>query len=168
MDKINTKIRVLFFFALALSIGFPLGVLGIIFGAINGITALLVLGIIFAVAGFYGMPLLWVGYGEKRRYRSLLLMIETEHLYTVSALAAQTGYSEKEIREKINKMIISRELVGYLFIDDMLVLNNNEKQKKREPEIKQHRCECCGAMMIYEDGRYKCEYCLYSEAAEKP
>ena len=45
MDKINRDVRGWFFIALTFSLLLPFGVFGIIFGAVNGITALLVIGI---------------------------------------------------------------------------------------------------------------------------
>ncbi len=157
MKKINKKIRLLFGFSLGLSVGFPLGVLGIIFGATKGITALLVCGIVLAVAGFYAMPILWVQYGEKRRDRNILNMIEHENIYTVSALAAQTGQPENVVRDKLKKMISSRELVGYLLVDDTLQLNTNAKQYA--PNRVAKKCEGCGATMLSDGEKFVCEYC---------
>ncbi len=157
MRKIDKKIRILFAFALGLSIGFPLGVLGIIFGAINGMIPLLIVGIVLAAAGFYGMPLLWVYYGQGRRDRRMLQMIDNEHIYTVSGLAAQMNMQEKEVREKLKAMIVSGDLNGYLLVDDTLELNTNLKQSARNRETK--KCENCGAMMAFDGVKFICEYC---------
>ncbi len=162
MTVINRKLRLLFFFALGLSVCFPLGVLGIIFGAINNIVILLVLGIVFTVAGFYAMPLLWVRYGERRGDRTLLFMIEKENIYTVSGLAAQTGYAEDNIRDRIKRMIHDHILAGFLFVDDALILNTNEKQEESAPPVK--KCPNCGAQMKHDGTQYKCEYCLTDHA----
>ncbi len=157
MQEINKKIRVLFGFALGLSICFPLGILGIVFGAVKGIIFLLVAGIVFTVAGFYAMPLLWVRYAERRQDRTLLTMILHENIYTISGLAAQTGYAENVVREKVKKMLLSRELSGYLLVDDVLELNTNTKQTARTSQTK--KCENCGAMMVFDGVKFVCEYC---------
>ncbi len=162
MNVLNKKLRLLFSFSLALSIGFPLGVLGIIFGAVKGIVALLVVGIVFTVAGFYAMPLLWVRYGERRGDRTLLFMIEKEFIYTVEGLSVQTGYKADDIRTRINRMIHDHILVGYLFVDDTLVLNTNEQQ--REAAAPTRKCPNCGAEMVYDGEKYNCDYCLSSFA----
>ncbi len=157
MKRINKNIRTLFWFALGLSVGLPAGILGIVFGAIHKIIPLLVLGILLVVGGFYVMPILWVKYGEKRQDRTLLNMIEHENIYTVSGLAAQTGYAEKTVREKLKKMLLTRELVGYLLVDDVLELNVNAKQTARTRRTQ--RCEFCGAMADFDGVKFVCEYC---------
>ncbi len=158
MEVINKKLRLLFSFALALSIGFPLGVLGIIFGAVFGIVFLLVLGILLTVSGFYAMPLLWVRYAERRGDRTLLIIIEKDYIYTVQGLQTQTGYTEENIRQRLARMIHDRILVGYIFEGDELILNNNERQKNAAPPAK--KCPACGAQMIHDGEIYRCEYCL--------
>ncbi len=157
IDRINKKIRLLFGFALGLSIGFPAGVLGIVFGAVLGMIPLLVLGILLTVGGFYAMPILWIKYGERRGDRALLFMIEQEHLYTVKALALQTGQKESAIREKIKSLILSHILTGYLFRDDILELNENQKQTEGSRRTK--KCDHCGALMAFDGLFFRCEYC---------
>ncbi len=165
MQKINKRIRVLFGFSLGLSIGFPLGILGIVFGAVKGIVALLVVGILLTAAGFYVMPILWVRYGERRQDRTLLRMIEHEHLYTVRDLAVQTGHSEQTVREKLKKMLLARELTGYLLVDDVLELNTNAKQTAKTRRTQ--KCENCGAMMAFDGVKFVCEYCGAVVKAER-
>ncbi len=157
MEKINQKIRLLFFFALGLSIGFPAGIVGIVLGAKNDIVAVLVCGIVLTVAGFYVMPILWVRYGEKRRDRTILHMVLDEHIYTVGDLARQTGYTEQVVRDKLKRMLLSRELTGYLLVDDVLELNTNVKQTARTRQTK--KCENCGATMGFDGVKFVCEYC---------
>ncbi len=157
MSVLNKKIGLLFGFSLGLSIGMPLGILGIVFGATGGNVFLLVGGIALTVAGFYVMPILWVRYAERRGDRTLFRLIEHEYIYTVSGLALQSGYAEENVRERIKRMIHDRALVGYLFIDDELTLNKNQKQKKAPLPAK--KCPNCGAQMQHNGNHYFCEYC---------
>ncbi len=161
MKRLNKRIRTLFFFALGLSVGLPAGIVGIVFGAVFKIIPLLVCGIILTVIGFYVMPILWVRYGERRGDRSLLYMIENDHLYTVKELSRQTNYPENEVRARIKRLILSRCLVGYLFQDDTLVLNTNEKQAAAPKPSR--TCRRCGAEMIHDGTQYFCEYCKHTE-----
>ncbi len=161
MKKLNTRIRLLFGFALALSIGFPLGVLGIIFGATKGMVAMLVVGIVLTVCGFYGMPLLWVGYGSRRQDRVLLHLIGQEHLLSVAELAVQTGYAEEDVRTRLKWLLSHGMLTGYVFRDDALVLNEHTKQKS----LPSKNCPRCGGGMTILSGGYLCEYCDYKELA---
>ncbi len=158
MDNINKRLRNLFLFALLLSIGLPIGILCIIFGASNSIIPLLVIGIILAVAGFYIMPILWVAYASARNDLNILRMIENSYIYTVKDIATQTGYTETHVRERIMKMIAKHELNGYIFKDDTLYINTNQKQT----ETNSHKtvvCDRCGAVMTYNGLVYHCEYC---------
>ncbi len=161
MNKINQTLRLLFAFSLLLSIGFPLGVLGIIFGATGGNTFLLVGGILLTAAGFYVMPILWVRYAERRGDRTLCFMIEKEHIYTVEGLVAQTGYTEENVRTRIMRMIHGHILVGYLFRDDVLEQNENEEQSTKRRRTK--KCPQCGALMVFDGLHFYCEYCRYTE-----
>ncbi len=161
MEKIDQQLRTLFAFALALSICFPLGVLGIIFGAVNWIVPLLVAGIILTVAGFYVMPILWVKYGEKRGDRTLLCAIQYDHIYTVRDLSIQTGYPEENVRMRIQRMILARQLTGYLFRNDVLELNINRRQTKESAQSsrRQRTCPGCGAQMFFDGLHFRCDYC---------
>ncbi len=164
MEQINHSIRLYFWFALGLSVGLPAGVIGIVFGAVFWILPLLIIGILLAVAGFYVMPLLWIKYGERRGDRTLLRMIEQDYLYTVPELAAQTGYSEADVRARIKRPILSHALVGYLFRDDVLELNTN--QKKTRGIGCTRKCESCGAVMHFDGTQFRCDYCQQTADAD--
>ncbi len=156
MKKLNSDINKLFWWALGLSVGFPVGVVCIVFGAVNHQFILMAFGIVLAIAGFYVMPILWVQFGEKKGYKSLLLMIENDYLYSVAELSAQTGKPENKIREMIKYAIFKQYLTGYLFKDDVLTINNNIKQTK---QYNTKQCPTCGAKMHFKDDRYVCDYC---------
>ncbi len=163
MKKITKICKIIFALALALSIGFPCGILGIIFGASKHITVLLVLGIIFTVLGFYVMPILWVMYGTLRGDMGLLLMIEADGLHTVFDIANQTGYAIKDVRDRINKLIRKRWLTGYTFTDDELVpIGGRPTREKKSYPAK--ACPRCGAQLPHDGEKYKCEYCGFVES----
>ncbi len=157
IEKINKKIRSLFWWALGLSIGFPLGIVALVFGAIELNIPLLVGGILLVIAGFYAMPILWVRYGDRRQDRNLLDLVLHEHIYTVGDLARLSGISEKNVREKLKKMLISRELSGYLLVDDVLELNTNTAQTAKT--VRTQKCANCGAEMCFDGAKFVCEYC---------
>ncbi len=167
MNSLNKKIRTVFFISLALSVGFPLGILGIIFGAVNGIVPLLVLGIVFTALGFYLMPILWVKYAELRGDRTLLFMIEHDKLYTVSALARQSGYPEKDVSTRIMRLIRSRCLIGFIFENDTLITNrefsNNDNKEKAYSDL---ICPRCSALVKHNGKEYMCEYCGFTTVVD--
>ncbi len=156
MKRINKRVRVLFGFAFGLSVGLPAGVLGVIFGAIQMNIPLLVIGIVLVVAGFYGMPILWVQYGERRRDRNLVRMVKEEGIYTLAGLAAQTGLAENVVLERVKKLLSGGELSGYLLVEDGLALNENRPQARPRGTKK---CENCGASMRFDGEKFVCEYC---------
>ena len=155
MQKLQKTLRVLFGFAFGLSIGFPCGILCIIFGASAGIVPLLVFGIVLTASGFYAMPILWVQYGERRQDKNLLYMITEERIDTVAQLSAQTGLKDEIVRQKVKKLIVSRYLTGYLFEND--TLRPNIDPATIPAPVK--KCPSCGADMVRVGNVYKCEYC---------
>ncbi len=156
MEKINKTIKTLFWFSLGLSIGLPAGILCIVFGAINKIVVLLILGIALVAAGFYVMPILWVKYGERRQHRTILYMVLHDHIYTVQDLATQMGWEDEKMRQTVKSLIASRYLVGYLFNDDVLELNTNKQQTR---SAKTRKCPNCGGPMEFDGVKFVCDYC---------
>lgn len=159
MEKLNKKINIFLIIAIILSIGFPLGILGIIFGATKSLSEIiLVMGILFTVAGFYVMPILWINYGELKRKRRILLLINNENIYTASSLARQLSIDEESVKNSIAYLIEKGYLTGFLFVDrERLMLNTNKKQTgETRPKIK---CPNCGALMDYDEVVSVCEYC---------
>ena len=71
MRDIQKTKRNYLFWALLLSVGFPAGIVMIVLGFSNGMLYVAIPGIVLVVAGFYVMPMLWMGYGNSR-YRCAL------------------------------------------------------------------------------------------------
>ncbi len=146
----------LFIISLFLSIGFPSGILMIVFGASKNITYLLVLGIIFTVLGFYVMPILWVKYAEKRQYRTILYLITEEKIHTIADLASQTNYDQERLKQIVNALIMSKYLVHYLYRDGVLTENANIHKTKNNVD---NKCSNCGGHMRIEGDNLICDYC---------
>ena len=91
MEKIKKKIHTYFGVGLALVIGLPAGIIMTVFGAVKGITALLVIGIVLIVAGFYVGPIMLVQVGEKKKLGRVISAIENQNLYTAEEIASGTG-----------------------------------------------------------------------------
>ncbi|MFR3346866.1 MAG: hypothetical protein ACLTSK_02445 [Christensenellales bacterium] len=64
MERLKKRQAKVLTAAVVMSVLFVVGIPAIILGATNEIWALMILGIIFTVAGFYGMPLVWVSYAS--------------------------------------------------------------------------------------------------------
>ncbi len=164
MKKLNKNIGVLFGISLGLSIGFPVGVLLVVFGAVKWIIALLVIGIILVVGGFYIMPIMWVKYAERKSYRRILSLIENENIYTYAELAEQTGYNDKKIRQMVQYLVTFEYLTGYLIKEEGLRINTNQKQIK---VAKTNKCPNCGGIATFDGEKFVCDYCGTAEIKEQ-
>lgn len=160
MKKLNQKIQTTFIVALIFSIMLPGGILATIFGATKGMTALMVIGIVCIVLGFYGTPMIWISYANKRGLRTILNLIENENIFTVTELSEQLSKRRQDIVSSINALITGGYLTGYLFKNnETLYLNTNQKQSKKN--TLKTKCPNCGAMMDSDGLNFVCGYCGY-------
>ena len=157
MDPIRKALRSALALSLILTFCLPVGgaMLGVGLGF--GVAAVWAVGIVLMVVGFYGCPVAWVGYGNKRSLYRLVQAVEEENIYTVRELASQLGLSEKEVRNRIDTCFNKHYLVGYKREADGLVLNENRALREREHGAV---CPSCGAKFDYKAGEDpRCPYC---------
>lgn len=157
MDYYNKKLISNLIISIMLTIFFPIGVLGIIFGATKHITILLVFGIILTILGFYVSPVMWGVYGNTKSLKIVLNLIVNEYMYSVSDIATHLNKSEEEIRTKISTLIEKGYLKGYIYKDGFLELNTNKKQTGEH--TKTIKCTNCGGTMHLDGINYVCDYC---------
>ena len=158
MKKLQ-RIRSAFFWsALGLSVGFPCGIVMIVFGASGKIWPLLILGILLAVAGFYCMPILWIRFADCGFTVRLVHAVTNQNLYTVSDLSAYLGKNEKQISTAVTSALSKGYLEGFLFTDGVLRLNRNARQTIGTFVF---RCSSCGAQVEAAENATdaRCEYC---------
>lgn len=154
MEKLYKKQKIVFFFALFLSIGFVASIPAIIFGASKGMTFLLVIGIIFAVLGFYGSPMLWVQFGALNQAKRIVYAVDEEKIYSVEDIANQLQLPVGEVKSQLITAINKNYIEGLLFDGEKLTANKNKSAIKMLT-----RCENCGApLKKTHDGKY-CPYC---------
>lgn len=161
MDFYNKKVRQNLIMAIFLTLFFPIGVFGIIFGAANHITALLVVGIILTVLGFYGAPICWSTYGNKKSLDVYLRLILFENIYSLDDIATQTNTNKETVKQNILNLIQKGYLKGYILREDYLELNTNQKQSANTK--KTAKCNNCGGTMTFDGINYVCEYCGHTE-----
>ena len=154
MDRLNKSIKIKFFLALICSICLPAGILLIIFS--GGKVGILATGIVLAVLGFYGTPMLWISYANTKSLKTTLRLITNEHIYTVQDLASQLSVDKKQVELSINTLITKGFLTGFLFHDGILELNTNKKQTGT---AKTTKCPNCGGIMTFDGIHYICDYC---------
>ncbi len=157
MEKITNRCKSLFIWALTLSILAVAGIPMIVLGAVNALWAVMVLGIVFVVAGVYVMPFLWVKFGESKGVKRMVFAVEKEYVYSVKDLAMRFGMSEKAVVGSIRTCIEKGYLIGYLFDGNEIKANTNKPINDRVITV---RCENCGATYSYDvDKKGKCPYC---------
>ncbi len=162
MEKISAHVKGLFIWSLTLSILAVVGIPMIVLGAVNSIWAVMVLGIVFVVAGVYVMPVLWVKFGETKRLKRMVFAVEKEYVYSVKDLALRFGMTEKSVASSIRTCIEKGYLIGYLFDGTEISANKNKPIKDGMITV---QCENCGANYSYEAGSHpKCPYCGGSNA----
>ena len=157
MDPIRKALRSALALSLILTFCLPVGgaMLGVGLGF--GVAAVWAVGIVLMVVGFYGCPVAWVGYGNKRSLYRLVQAVEEENIYTVRELASQLGLSEKEVRNRIDTCFNKRYLVGYKREADGLVLNEN---RTLAPTAYTIDCPRCGAQVtLTKNDSPRCPYC---------
>lgn len=156
MDAINKDLRKKFIVSITLTIMFVVGIPSIVLGASNEIWVVMAIGIAFTAAGFYGMPIAWVGYGNTKTLERLVSAVVNENLHTVNELASQFSLSEKEVRDKLDVCFKKGYFVGIKRDGDTLILNENDPLGQ-----KQYAAECphCGAKFLYTKSSPRCPYC---------
>lgn len=156
MDKVLKKHKRLLLASILFTIALPVGIFCIIFGAIKGITALLIVGIILTVCGFYGTPVLWIKASDTKAYVNLCYVIEKDKLMAISAIATQIGSTEENCKTKIKTAISLRYLEGYRIDDDEKNIVPLKEQEEKTIAIK---CPSCGAKSMIKESNPFCPYC---------
>ncbi len=154
MDGLRKHIRLLFFTALSMSVGLPLGILAIVFGAIKWIVPLFACGIAFVAVGLIVTPFAWIRYVERRHDRKILRLIEREGVDTIADLSRRTGWSEWHVRGRVRRMMFLHLLEGYLLPNDRIAID-----PRRSAVARTRRCDRCGANMRHNSIKFICDYC---------
>lgn len=165
---INKKVRTYFVFSLLLSVGFPAGILSIIFSRTmpHPSTALLVVGIVLTVLGFYGMPLLWVKFGELKGKQKFCNQIKIDNVQSIETLAKLNNVEQDVMLKTVRGLIAERLLTGYEIVDDTFVVPSQCKVITKQDAVKISgkaitlSCAGCGAPVEFVEGeKLVCPYC---------
>ena len=170
MEKINRSLRTHFVFALTWSVLMVAGVPLIVFGAskpgwLPVPTLFFVLGIIFSGGGFYGVPLLWISYGNKRELRGLVYAVEVLGLRDVARIASHLRKPEDDVRTKLDVCFSKGYFPTLIREGDRIT----EAAPAIPPENELHDvvCPCCSAHFSYRGTRGVCPYCGVAYSGDK-
>ena len=138
-----------------LIIMFVSGILMMIFSAIQDMTILLVLVIIFTGLGFYGTPIAWVRFGSLAGLQNTLQVIEQEKITELKKLSIHLSKNEKQVKRDIRALIRLNCLKGYT-LDDFGNITTNQP---KEETIKVGKCPHCSAPLSFDEDMIRCAYC---------
>lgn len=139
---------------IVLSVLFVIGVPCIPIGFAFGLLPIGIVGIVFAVVGFYGTPLIWTNYGTLRSHLGVYCMITEDGITDINRLAATLCLDQKKVLTQVNYLINKRYLRGYVLQDMNLVSVVPEKK----PDLA-NKCPNCGATLAVGEDVLYCPYC---------
>lgn len=148
-----------FWLALVLSVLLVAGIPMIPIGFAFGIYPVGILGIVFAVVGFYGCPVAWTTYGSLASYRGAYSLIEEDGVRSVNDLASTLGVPQRKAKEMVTYLINKRFLRGYTFdgADKITPISVPAAEKRNALDL--GKCPNCGATLTLDGGSLKCPYC---------
>lgn len=156
MQPIRSALRKSFILAAILSVLFVGGIPAIVLGAVNGIWAVMGIGIGRDRRRVLRHAVAWVGYAEKRSLYRLVSAVVEEHIYTVQELSAQLSLSEKNVGGKLTTCFQKQYLPGFKRVGDELKLNENTALSET---VHAAVCPNCGAKYSYRGTHSQCPYC---------
>lgn len=147
------RAHIWFFVALLTCISFVGGIVMIPLCAVAGLLALMGVGIVFCVHGFYGTVLYWQMFAKSLKYAAFVDAVVGEGALTVKQLSSHFGWSENATVAWIRECIQKRFLIGYRFDGEKLV------KVIRTDNGYAVECPYCGAKNIITEKKRVCEYC---------
>lgn len=167
--EINKKLTVSLIMGIIFSIGFPVGIILIVFhNKVSGIgsTLLLVLGIILVVLGFYGAPMVWIMYGETKSKKRICQQITLDNNQEIKYLAEINNIPTENMLKKVQELINQRLLTGYEIVDNKFVVPKGKNTLSKDEalelsgKLETVTCKGCGAEIEIVGGKKTyCKYC---------
>ncbi len=148
--------------SITLTVLLPLGIALTIIGATKTeegalFTAIMAIGIVFVVLGFYGSPIAWVRYGAQKKYTRIIDAIVREGFRDTAEIANHLSMPKKEVVEGVRACIDKQYLCGYTIGGDKILPINN-----RPDDIGMYTVQCpyCGGITQTSNNlQVKCAYC---------
>lgn len=160
LQKNLTKQLVL---SITLTVMLPLGIAMTIVGATRKeeggalFTAIMAIGIVFVVLGFYGSPMAWVRYAPQKRYARIIDAIKREGFRDATEIANHLSMQPNEVIDAVRVCIDKQYLCDYTIEDTKILPLNN-----RPDDIGVYTVQCpyCGGITQTSNNlQVKCEYC---------
>ena len=152
MKKLNKELSVHLLIAILLSVLYVAAIPTLII-SIGKIKWLMIVCIVYLAAGFYGLPMVWVTYGDKRSLLSVAKAVMSDKIYDVETISVQLNDNTDSVAAKIRKCIDKGYINGFLFDGKTLEVN------ERKAKVSSRKCPNCGAPLVEKSGVLYCKYC---------
>lgn len=149
--------------SIVLTIMLPLGIAMTIIGATRKeeggaiFTAIMAIGIVFVVLGFYGSPMAWVRYAPQKRYARIIDAIKREGFRDTTEIANHLSMQPNDVIDAVRVCIDKQYLCDYTIEDTKILPLNN-----RPDDIGTYTVQCpyCGGITETSNNlQVKCSYC---------
>ena len=120
-------------------------------------TAIMAIGIVFVVLGFYGSPIAWVRYAPQKKYARIIDAIKREGFRDTTEIANHLSMQPNEVIDAVRVCIDKQYLCDYTIEDTKILPLNN-----RPDDIGTYTVQCpyCGGITQTSNNlQVKCDYC---------
>lgn len=155
--SIDKTVRKMLIWSIVASVLFVVGIPMTIIFAADGLYGVMAIGIAFIVFGFYGSPMLWIGYANAKTLKRVVDAVNEENLTTTEEIASQLQMRERDVRGHITKAINKKYITGFLF--NGTTLTPNEKMPPKKKKVVENKCKNCGGPLEVTETGYICSYC---------
>lgn len=136
------------------SICFVVGIPGIIISAIY-FTPTLAASIVMVVFGFYGSPMLWLSFANRKSAYEIYTLIVSGNISSIKMLCQQSGKEEKEVKDTLQLLMRKGFLTNFQLTEENQIVTVNQKKST----MQKSKCPNCGASLTVKNGKTFCQYC---------
>lgn len=163
INKLQKNLSLRLLISIILTVMFPLGIAMTVIGATRkedgGVvfTAIMAIGIVFVVLGFYGAPMSWVSYAPKKKYARVIDAIKREGFRDATEIANHLSMQPNEVIDAVRVCIDKQYLTNYTIEENKIIPLNN-----RPDDLGLYTVQCpyCGGITQTSNNlQVKCEYC---------
>lgn len=160
-DTLKKTLTAKLIVSIILTIGFPVGIALAVVGGTRMeegalFKALLGIGIVGVVLGFYGAPISWIQYGQQKKYQRIILAVTEEGFRDINDVARHLAIKPEEALEAVNFCIIKRYLKGFT-VDGTQIKQFYAPKADQKFSI---QCPFCGGVTESDNpNEVKCEFC---------
>lgn len=119
INKLQKNLSLRLLISIILTVMFPLGIAMTVIGATRKedggavFTAIMAIGIVFVVLGFYGAPMSWVTYAPKKKYARIIDAIKREGFRDATEIANHLSMQPNEVIDAVRVCIDKQYLTNY-------------------------------------------------------